>query len=317
MELNSKLSTTRNLWQTNERNILNHLDEFKTLKDQFETILFLPKTASRKGKGGLRTKGYFKSRNSKKPLITIITVVYNNQENIEETILSVINQSYDNIEYLIIDGGSSDNTVDIIKKYNNSIDYWISEKDNGIYDAINKGIKLAEGEIISILHSDDIYYDNQTLLRVVEIFEEKKIDIVYGDLLYVSKNNLNKIIRYWRSNQFRQNLFEKGWSPPHPSFFVKKRIHNKFGYYNTKIGNSADIELMYKFLELKKVNSMHISKVLIKMRYGGKSNNNIIEIIKQNIQILKFLNLKSPIKIIKFIYFKIIDRVLQFIKKYK
>ena len=155
MKLNSKLSTTRNLWQTNERNILNHLDEFKTLKDQFETILFLPKTASRKGKGGLRTKGYFKSINSQKPLITIITVVYNNQEDIEETILSVINQSYDNIEYLIIDGGSSDNTVDIIKKYNNSIDYWISEKDNGIYDAMNKGCRLATGAGLCFLNSGD------------------------------------------------------------------------------------------------------------------------------------------------------------------
>jgi cellulose synthase/poly-beta-1,6-N-acetylglucosamine synthase-like glycosyltransferase len=155
MKLNSKLSTTLNLWQTNERNVLNHLDEFKTLKDQFETILFLPKTASRKGKGGLRTKGYFKSRNSQKPLITIITVVYNNQEDIEETILSVINQSYDNIEYLIIDGGSSDNTVDIIKKYNNSIDYWISEKDNGIYDAMNKGCRLATGAGLCFLNSGD------------------------------------------------------------------------------------------------------------------------------------------------------------------
>ncbi|MDA7472644.1 glycosyltransferase [Candidatus Pelagibacter ubique] len=155
MKLNSKLSTTRNLWQTNERNILNHLEEFKTLKDQFETILFLPKTVSQKGKGGLRTKGYFKSLNSQKPLITIITVVYNNQKDIEETILSVINQSYDNIEYLIIDGGSEDNTVDIIKKYDNSIDYWISEKDNGIYDAMNKGCRLATGAGLCFLNSGD------------------------------------------------------------------------------------------------------------------------------------------------------------------
>jgi len=252
-----------------------------------------------------------------KKKITIITPTFNSAKTILANISSVKKQKYKNLEHIIIDNNSDDQTVNLIKKSSHKNIKIISEKDNGIYDAINKGIKLAEGEIISILHSDDIYYDNQTLLRVVEIFKEKKIDIVYGDLLYVSKNNLNKIIRYWKSIQFRQNLFEKGWSPPHPSFFVKKRIHNKFGYYNTKIGNSADIELMYKFLELKKVNSRHISKVLIKMRYGGKSNNNIIEIIKQNIQILKFLNLKDPIKIIKFIYFKIIDRVLQFIKKYK
>jgi len=252
-----------------------------------------------------------------KKKITIITPTFNSAKTILTNIASVKKQKYKNLEHIIIDNNSDDQTLDLIKKNSYKNIKIISEKDSGIYDAINKGIKLAKGEIISILHSDDIYYDNQTLLRVIEKFQEKKIDIVYGDLLYVSKNNLNKIIRYWRSNQFRQNLFEKGWSPPHPSFFVKKIIHDKFGYYNTKIGNSADIKLMHKFLELKKVNNRYINKVLIKMRYGGKSNNNIIEIIKQNIEILKFLNLKNPIKIIKFIYFKIIDRVLQFVKKYK
>ena len=252
-----------------------------------------------------------------KKKITIITPTFNSAKTILTNISSVKKQKYKNLEHIIIDNNSDDQTVNLIKKSSHKNIKIITEKDSGIYHAINKGIKLAEGEIISILHSDDIYYDNQTLLRVIEIFEEKKIDIVYGDLLYVSKNNLNKIIRYWRSNQFRQNLFEKGWSPPHPSFFVKKKIHNKFGYYNTKIGNPADIELMYKFLELKKVNNRYINKVLVKMRYGGKSNNNIIEILKQNMEILKFLNLKNPLKIIMFIYFKIIDRILQFVKKYK
>ena len=252
-----------------------------------------------------------------KKKITIITPTFNSAKTILANISSVKKQKYKNLEHIIIDNNSDDQTVNLIKKSSHKNIKIITEKDSGIYDAINKGIKLAEGEIISILHSDDIYYDNQTLLRVIEIFEEKNTDIVYGDLLYVSKNNFNKIIRYWKSNKFRQHLFEKGWSPPHPSFFVKKKIHNKFGYYNTKIGNPADIELMYKFLELKKVNNRYINKVLVKMRYGGKSNNNIIEILKQNMEILKFLNLKNPLKIIMFIYFKIIDRILQFVKKYK
>ena len=252
-----------------------------------------------------------------KKKITIITPTFNSAKTILTNIASVKNQRYKYLEHIIIDNNSDDQTLNLIKKNTNENIKIISEKDYGIYDAINKGIKLAEGEIISILHSDDIYYDNHTLLNVIKEFDEKNMDIVYGDLLYVSKNNLNKVVRYWKSNEFKQGLFFKGWSPPHPSFFIKKNIHNKFGYYNIKIGNSADIELMYKFLEVKKVNSKYINKILIKMRYGGKSNNNIFEIFKQNLQILKFLKLKSPLKIMNFIYFKIVDRTLQFVKKYK
>ena len=252
-----------------------------------------------------------------KPLITIITPTFNSEKTIYDNIKSITDQQYTNWEHIIIDNLSFDQTLNLIKKNINKNMRIISEKDNGIYDAINKGIKLAQGEIISILHSDDIYYDNKTLSKVVETFDKKNIDIVYGDLLYASKYDLNNVIRYWKSGKFSQGLFMLGWSPPHPSFFVKKKIHNKFGYYNIKIGNPADIELMYRFLELKKVNSKYINKVLIKMRYGGKSNNSIIEIFRQNVRILNFLHLRSPFKIIKFIYFKILDRILQLINTSK
>tara|TARA_B110000238_G_C16123827_1_gene438317 strand:+ start:1183 stop:1944 length:762 start_codon:yes stop_codon:yes gene_type:complete len=249
--------------------------------------------------------------------ITIITPTYNSAKTILTNITSVKNQKYQNFEHIIVDNNSNDQTLNLIKKNINKNIRIITEKDKGIYDAINKGIKLAQGEIISILHSDDIYYDNETLSKVVESFGKKNTDIVYGDLLYVSKYDLNNVIRYWKSGKFRQGLFMLGWSPPHPSFFIKKKIHNKFGYYNIKIGNPADIELMYRFLELKKVNSKYINKVLIKMRYGGKSNNSIIEIFRQNVRILNFLHLRSPFKIIKFIYFKILDRMLQLINTSK
>ena len=160
MKLNPKFSTTRSLWKTKEQNVLNHLKKFKRPNDKFETILFLPKTSPRKDEGGLRTNGYFKTNNDKNPLITIITVVYNDEAYIEETILSVINQSYGNIEYLIIDGGSTDQTVDIIKRYQNFIDYWVSEKDNGIYEAMNKGCKLATGNGLCFLNSGDKFVGN-------------------------------------------------------------------------------------------------------------------------------------------------------------
>lgn len=248
-----------------------------------------------------------------KKKITVITPTFNSANTILANLASVKNQKYKNLEHIIIDNKSVDGTLNLIKKHNDKRIKIVSEKDNGIYDAINKGIKLAKGEIISILHSDDKYYNNHTLLNIINNFEDRNIDIIYGDLLYTKKNNLNKIIRYWKSTNYIQGMFFKGWSPPHPSFFVKKKIHQKFGLYSTKIGNSADIELMYRFLELKKVNSKYINKILIKMRYGGQSNKNFFEILKQNFQILNFLNLKNPISVIKFIYFKFINRALQFI----
>jgi glycosyltransferase involved in cell wall biosynthesis len=248
-----------------------------------------------------------------KKKITVITPTFNSANTILANLASVKNQKYKNLEHIIIDNKSVDGTLNLIKKQNDKRIKIVSEQDNGIYDAINKGIKLAKGEIISILHSDDKYYNNHTLLNIINNFEDRNIDIIYGDLLYTKKNNLNKIIRYWKSTNYIQGMFFKGWSPPHPSFFVKKKIYQKFGLYSTKIGNPADIELMYRFLELKKVNNKYINKILIKMRYGGKSNKNFFEILKQNFQILNFLNLKNPISVIKFIYFKFINRALQFI----
>ena len=155
--------------------------------------------------------------------ITIITPTYNSAKTILTNITSVKNQKYQNFEHIIVDNNSNDQTLNLIKKNINKNIRIITEKDKGIYDAINKGIKLAQGEIISILHSDDIYYDNETLSKVVESFGKKNTDIVYGDLLYVSKYDLNNVIRYWKSSKFRQGLFMLGWSPPHPSFFIKKK----------------------------------------------------------------------------------------------
>ena len=252
-----------------------------------------------------------------KKKITIITPTFNSAKTILANLTSIKNQKYQNFEHIIIDNNSDDQTLDLIKKNSNGKIKVISEKDKGIYDAINKGIRLAKGEIISILHSDDTYYNSQTLLEVVKVFNKKNYDIVYGDLIYVSKNNAYKMIRYWKSTNFYKGIFLKGWSPPHPSFFVKKKVHDKLGLYKINIGNSADIELMYRFLEIKNVTNYYINKILIKMKYGGKSNKSIFVIFKQNIQIFKFLGLKSPFKILKFIFFKILDRLLQFLKKIK
>lgn len=150
--------------------------------------------------------------------VSIITVVWNNADTIKDAIESVLNQTYKNIEYIIVDGGSTDGTIEIIQSYGNKISKFISEKDEGIYDAMNKGIKLATGDIVGILNSDDFYKSNDVIETVVREFISKDIDCLYGDLEYVDKNDTSKVIRYWKSNPYKEGLFQKGWHPPHPTF---------------------------------------------------------------------------------------------------
>jgi glycosyltransferase len=219
--------------------------------------------------------------------VSIITVVYNNKDTIKDAIESVLNQTYKNIEYIIIDGGSIDGTVEIIKSYGNKIDKFISEKDNGIYDAMNKGIKLATGDIVGILNSDDFYASNDIIEKVVNEFKEKKVDSVYGDLVYVNAKNTDKIVRYWKSKPFKEGLFKKGWHPAHPTFFVKKEIYDKYGIFNLDFKIAADYELMLRFLEKYKISSSYISEIFVKMRVGGESNQSIKNIIKANIESYK------------------------------
>ena len=216
--------------------------------------------------------------------VSIITVVYNNKDTIKNAIESVLNQTYKNIEYIIVDGASTDGTVEIIKSYGDSIDKFISEKDNGIYDAMNKGIRLASGDIIGILNSDDFYANNNIIEKVVKEFEDKKVDSVYGDLVYVNAKDTNKIVRYWKSKPYKKGLFKKGWHPAHPTFFVKKKIYEKYGLFNLDFKIAADYELMLRFLEKHQISNSYIPEIIVKMRLGGESNQSIKNIIKANIE---------------------------------
>tara|TARA_B100000886_G_scaffold322825_2_gene266126 strand:+ start:8574 stop:9326 length:753 start_codon:yes stop_codon:yes gene_type:complete len=245
--------------------------------------------------------------------ISIITATFNSENYIHSNLDSINRQSHKNYEHIIIDNKSSDNTLDIIKKNGKNL-IIKSQNDLGIYDAFNKGIEIASGDIISILNSDDFYYSSETLKDVIEIFMKQKVDIVYGNLDYVKRNKMGKIVRYWKSNAFTSNSFKIGWSPPHPTFFVKKNIYTKFGNFDIKNGNSSDFELMFRFLEKNKISSFHLNKTLVTMRTGGKSNKNINEIIKQNLKILQILDIKFNLfHIIKFLIYKLINRVKQFL----
>src|ERR1035437_5276919 len=214
--------------------------------------------------------------------VSIITVCFNSEYTIETTLQSVLDQDYGNIEYIIVDGKSVDKTISIIEKYKLRIAKIISEKDEGIYFAINKGINHATGDVIGILHADDFYADEKIIARVVQEFLEKRTDSVYGDLQYVSKHDPLKIVWSWKSGPYNSKRFLKGWMPPHPTFFVKKKCYTQFGLFNTLFSISADYELMLRFLYKQKITTSYIPEILVKMRVGGKSNVTFKNRIKAN-----------------------------------
>ena len=208
--------------------------------------------------------------------ISLITICYNSCKTIARTIESVLAQNDIQLEYLIIDGASKDNTVSIVESYRSQFEekgfsYIVkSEPDNGIYDAMNKGVKLANGDIIGILNSDDYYAESDILSTVESSFEKYKTDILYGNLLYV-KNN--KPFRYWKSGKLKS--FKSGWMPPHPAFFVKKDVYEKYGLFRLDCGTAADYELMLRFLEKNKASSIWIDKLFTYMDAGGASSANL------------------------------------------
>jgi len=245
--------------------------------------------------------------------VSIITVSYNSVAYIEQTIQSVVGQDYPNIEYMVIDGGSTDGTVAIIEKYRQHIQTFISEKDNGIYDALNKGIALATGDIIGILHSDD-FYTNQTIIsQVVDCFCETNTDIIYGDLMYVSRNNTDKIVRYWKAGNCNRHKLQFGWMPPHPTLFIKRNCYEQYGYFDTNFTIAADYDLILRLFWKHNLSYSYLPKVLIKMRVGGKSNRNLKNIFRKSKEDYRALQHNGVGGIISLI-FKNLRKVHQFLK---
>lgn len=208
-------------------------------------------------------------------MITVITVVLNNRNYIEECIKSVLNQTYQNIEYIVIDGGSTDGSLGIIRKYEDKIARVISEPDCGIYGAMNKGIKLASGNIIGILNSDDFYFDNDVISTVAKEFVSKNIDSVFADLIYVKGDNIEKVVRYYSSANCTPQKFAYGWMPAHPTFFVKRECYEKYGLFKIDYKIAADYEILVRFLARYKISYNYIPKIFVKMRTGGLSTKNL------------------------------------------
>ena len=247
--------------------------------------------------------------------ISIITVCLNSDETIEDAIKSILAQSYDDIEYIIVDGGSSDETLSIIKKYENEITRYISEPDKGVYDALNKGLKLATGEVVGFLHADDFYATTETIKNVARVFEHNKVDCLWGDLVYVGKENTEKIIRYWKSGKYKKNLFKRGWMPAHPTFFVKRRVYEKHGYFNTDFRIAADYEIMLRFLHKFNISSYYIPEVLVKMRVGGLSNRSLKNVVRKSIEDYNAWKINKLSGGIHTIIMKNISKIPQFFTK--
>lgn len=207
--------------------------------------------------------------------LSIITVVWNNASTIKDAIDSVLEQTYENIEYIVIDGASKDGTVEIVQSYGEKIDKFISEPDRGLYDAMNKGLALATGDVVGILNSDDFYMDKFVIEKVVKEFEKKDVASVYADLVFVKPENLDKIVRYYDSSYFNPEKFAYGWMPAHPTFFVKREIYEKYGLFKTDYKIAADYELLTRFLAKNKISYSYIKEPIVKMRMGGASTNGL------------------------------------------
>lgn len=217
--------------------------------------------------------------------VSIIIPTYNSQEFIKSALDSVFSQSYQNIECIVVDGASTDNTLNIIKEYKETYKerfVFISEKDKGVFDALNKGIKNSTGDIIGWLGSDDFYENKNVVEDAVIKIKNNDLDICWGDLLYVDKDNTNKILRNWKSSEYKKGMFQKGWQMPHFASFVKRDIFNRFGYFNLEFRIAADYDFFLRILEKNTIKSAYINKVFLKMRAGGQSNRSIKNIIEGN-----------------------------------
>jgi glycosyltransferase involved in cell wall biosynthesis len=219
--------------------------------------------------------------------ISIITVCFNSVSHIEDAINSVALQDHGNIEHIIIDGGSTDGTIELLKKHDGKISKWISEPDHGIYDAMNKGIGYATGEVVGMLNSDDFYCNEKIISAVADSFEDTQIDAVYGDLIFVDPDNLNRTVRTYSSAKWSPARFAKGYMPAHPTFFVRRKYYESFGLFETDYQIAADYEMLIRLLYVHKLNYKYLPLTMVKMRKGGVSSNGIKSNIILNREIVR------------------------------
>jgi len=246
--------------------------------------------------------------------ISIITSVYNNKETIAEAIESVLSQTYDNIEYIVVDGASTDGTVDVIKQYGEKISTFVSEPDKGIYDGLNKGISLTTGDVIGFLHSDDLFEDEHVVRKIAEAFANNSVESIYGDLTYVKKEDTSKVVRFWKSGAYSLAKLKKGWMPPHPTFYLKREVYEKYGGFDTSFKIAADYDSILRFLGREQISTHYIPEVLVKMRVGGESNKSIKNLIQKSREDLRAMK-NNGVGHLGSLFVKNVSKVPQFFKR--
>jgi glycosyltransferase involved in cell wall biosynthesis len=249
--------------------------------------------------------------------ISIITVCYNSEKYIKTAIESVLLQKYNDIEYIIIDGGSKDTTLNIIKEFEPQFNgrlKWTSEPDQGLYDAMNKGIVLATGDVIGLINSDDLFCDELAIEKVMNIFNSKlDLDSVYADLFYVEQNNTDATVRRWVTGE--QKKFKYGWHPAHPTFYIKKEVYNKYGLFNLNFKLAADFEIMLRLLEKYKISTYYLQESFVKMRLGGATNQSLKNIYNQNVECVKAFKLNNvKVNALLYPFFRIVPKFFQYRK---
>lgn len=216
--------------------------------------------------------------------ISVVTAVFNRHQTVGQAIDSVLSQSHPAVESIVIDGASTDGTLAVLEQYRARLGVFVSERDKGIYDALNKGIKHATGEVVGFLHADDVFENSKVLAKVAAAFQDPAIDAVYGDLVYVRHDDITQVIRYWKSGLYDDAALSRGWMPPHPTFYVRRSVYERLGGFNTRYRIAADYDTVLRFLSVEKIRGAYIPEVLVRMRAGGISNRSLKTIVRKSLE---------------------------------
>ena len=249
--------------------------------------------------------------------VSVVTATWNSAATVVDTLRSVNEQTHPDIEHIVIDGASTDATLRLVEQQGRRVAAVVSEHDRGIYDAMNKGLRLATGDIVGLINSDDFLAADDILATVAATFAaDPTLEAVYGDLYYVNPADTQRVVRYWRSSPFRPGLFAQGWAPPHPTLYVRRSVYERFGGFDLAYPLAADLELMARFLEVHRVRSLHVPKVFVRMRTGGATNKNLRNVVQQNREIWQALTKHGLARSMpRFALAKLGSRLRQFIAR--